>query len=177
MSWLRAPVQAGERVHRRREGTAGGRMTINLNDPVIARLYHDLSNDLDRISRRFKSAKLTLIVRNPAQKDGDVVLTNDESEAAIAALRRFTAPKAALDAMEYSEQQQEERPPEPTTVEEARAEAMGILLAVIDIANGCRPPDGTPAHEALFTYSGMIERVAAGHYGEAWSTFVQRCRR
>ena len=58
-------------------------------DP-LAQLHDDLSADLNRIARRFKSPLLTLIVRNPQLADGDVVLTNDpDHEAAVAALVRF----------------------------------------------------------------------------------------
>jgi hypothetical protein len=58
-------------------------------DPVVVQLHHDLDSDLKRIARRFKAPKITLIVRNAALPDGDVVLTDDDLELAIAALRRL----------------------------------------------------------------------------------------
>lgn len=60
----------------------------------LLHLHEDLSADLDRIARRFKDPKITLVVRAPELKDGDVVLTNDNLESAIEAIRRLEA-KAA----------------------------------------------------------------------------------
>jgi hypothetical protein len=56
---------------------------------VLHQLHLDLSADLARIAKRFKSPKLTLVVRNPRLADGDVVLTDDDPEKAIASIRRF----------------------------------------------------------------------------------------
>lgn len=53
-------------------------------------LHDDLSRDLERIAKRFKpGAKLTLVVRHPSLSDADVVLTDDDTEAAIAAIRKL----------------------------------------------------------------------------------------
>ncbi len=58
----------------------------------IQQLREDLSEDLNRIARRFKkNPKLTLVVRNPDLADGDVVLSNDDPELAIAAIRGLFA--------------------------------------------------------------------------------------
>jgi hypothetical protein len=57
--------------------------------PVLQRLHQDLSFDLDRIARRFRNPKITLIVRAPDLEDGDVVIGNDDLDAAIAAIQRL----------------------------------------------------------------------------------------
>ena len=45
---------------------------------VIAELHNNLSNDLDRIKRRFKGTpRLSLIVRFPEQPDKGLYLTDD----------------------------------------------------------------------------------------------------
>jgi hypothetical protein len=57
---------------------------------AIERLHCDLSDDLNRIARRFKtSVKLTLVIRQP-EVDGDtgIVIGNDDYELAIAEVRR-----------------------------------------------------------------------------------------
>lgn len=59
-----------------------------MTDPVIVQLHRDLDADLKRIARRFKSPRITLVIRNPQVADGDMVLTDDDPEAAIAAIRK-----------------------------------------------------------------------------------------
>lgn len=56
---------------------------------VLQQLRFDLDADLKRIAKRFRNPKITLIVRNPDVADGDVVLTDDDPEAAIITLRGF----------------------------------------------------------------------------------------
>jgi hypothetical protein len=61
------------------------------NDPALARLHRSLCFDLDTIAQRFKRPevlKLTLVIRNPEVADGDVVLTNDDYDSAIAAIQK-----------------------------------------------------------------------------------------
>ncbi len=55
----------------------------------LEQLHDDLSADLAQIAARFKNAKITLIVRSPDLADGDVVLTDDNLELAVAALRKL----------------------------------------------------------------------------------------
>ena len=62
----------------------------------IMRLHQDLQTDLDRISARFKNAKVTLIVRNPDIPNGDVVIGNDELDSAIESVRRLQAKSAFM---------------------------------------------------------------------------------
>ena len=57
--------------------------------PIMRRLQDDLSDDLDRIMKRFKNPKVTLIVRAPDLPDGDVVIGNDNLDEAIAAVQRL----------------------------------------------------------------------------------------
>jgi len=56
---------------------------------VLRQLHYDLDRDLKRIAKRFKNPKITLVVRNLDVADGDVVLTDDDTEAAIAAIRKL----------------------------------------------------------------------------------------
>ena len=60
----------------------------------IMRLHEDLQTDLDRIYARFKNPKITLIIRSPDISDGDVVISNDDLESAIGAVRRLQAKSA-----------------------------------------------------------------------------------
>lgn len=52
-------------------------------------LFFALQDDLDRICRRFKNPKVTLVVRAPDLDDGDVVIGNDDLDATIAAIVRM----------------------------------------------------------------------------------------
>lgn len=61
-------------------------------DDVLTQLHLDLDRDLKRIAKRFKSPKITLVVRNPQLADADVVLTDDDPELAIAAIRKLYSP-------------------------------------------------------------------------------------
>jgi hypothetical protein len=56
----------------------------------LQQLHYDISEDLERIAKRFKGRpKITLIVRNPELADGDVLISDDDFEQAIAAIRRL----------------------------------------------------------------------------------------
>jgi hypothetical protein len=57
---------------------------------IIERLHDDLSDDLNRIARRFRTrVKLTLVVRQPdVEGDAGIVIGNDDYELAIAEIRR-----------------------------------------------------------------------------------------
>jgi hypothetical protein len=57
--------------------------------PKMRRLQDELSDHLDRIIRMFKNPKVTLIVRAPDLPDGDVVIGNDDLDAAIVAIQRL----------------------------------------------------------------------------------------
>lgn len=68
-----------------------------LPDPLV-QLHDDLSVLLNRAAALFvPGAKLTLVVRHPSHPDGsrDVVIGNDTSDAAIAAIRVREADTAA----------------------------------------------------------------------------------
>lgn len=56
---------------------------------VKAQLHFDLDRDMKRIAKRFKNCRLTLIVRNPDFEDGDVFLTDDDTETAFASVRKL----------------------------------------------------------------------------------------
>lgn len=61
-----------------------------MSDPVLNQLHADLSRDLESVARRFKGhPKLTLIIRHADKPDHsqDVVLTNDNYDAAIETLQ------------------------------------------------------------------------------------------
>jgi hypothetical protein len=61
---------------------------------VLDRLHADIGEHLDAIKSMFKpGAKITLIVRNPSLKDGDVLLTDDDTREAVAALKRLEKAK------------------------------------------------------------------------------------
>ena len=59
-------------------------------------LHENLKTDLDRIYVRFKNPKITLIIRSPDISDGDVVISNDDLESAIGAVRRLQAKSAFM---------------------------------------------------------------------------------
>jgi hypothetical protein len=44
---------------------------------------------LEQISRLFKNPKITLVVRSPQLNDGDVILTDDNLESVVAAIRNL----------------------------------------------------------------------------------------
>ncbi len=57
---------------------------------VLDILHADIGEHLDAIKTIFKpGAKVTLIVRNPSLRDGDVLITDDTTKEAMAALRRL----------------------------------------------------------------------------------------
>jgi hypothetical protein len=57
--------------------------------PRMRALQMDLDSALRQIASLFNRPRITLIVRNEDVNDGDVVLTDDDPERAIAALRRL----------------------------------------------------------------------------------------
>lgn len=55
---------------------------------VLAQLQADMSYHMDKIKRMFKpGAKITVVVRNPALPDADVVMGDDDLDKAIEAIR------------------------------------------------------------------------------------------
>lgn len=56
---------------------------------VMRQLHADLSADLERIAARFKHCRITLVVRQPDLGDGDVLLSDDDVDEAIAAIQRL----------------------------------------------------------------------------------------
>lgn len=69
------------------------------------------------------------------------------------------------------------KPPLPKNVEEARFEAMGILLGIIDMARVMCPSDPrvTP-RMALIVYADMVEQMVREHYGPEWNSFKNHAR-
>jgi hypothetical protein len=58
---------------------------------VLDKLHADIAEHLESIKAMFKDgAKITLIVRNPNLKDGDVLLTDDVVNEAVKALRKLS---------------------------------------------------------------------------------------
>jgi hypothetical protein len=149
----------------------------------LTQLEEALSGDVMRIANRLKrfggTPLVTLVVRPPkGSGERDVVMTTDEPEAVVASIRRMTGRAAGASAMDVAIARVDARRPlQPTTIEEARSEAMGLLLGVIDASNALRPPDGTSADSALAQWSVMVERAAYDMYGESWSAFVQHVRK
>lgn len=151
-------------------------------DHSLTQLEEDLAGDVSRIAKRLKrfggTPLVTVVVRPPkGSGERDVILTTDQPEAVIAAIRKMTGRESGMAAMSAADAAGSDRPPEPTTVEEARSEAMGLLLAVIDTANALVPPPGTSAASAMAQWSVMVESAAFDLYGESWSEFVQHVRR
>ena len=58
-------------------------------DLLLQQLHLNLDYYLQRIAGHFKNPKITLVIRNPDLADGDVVLSDDDPEAAIVAIRRL----------------------------------------------------------------------------------------
>jgi len=59
---------------------------------VLEDLHYDISSHLDEIRGYFKKpdqVKVTILVRNPWLKDGDVYITNDSTEEVIKALQQL----------------------------------------------------------------------------------------
>lgn len=142
-----------------------------------------LAEDVTRIAKRLQrfggTPMVTLVVRPPrGSGERDIVMTTDEPETAIATIRRITgraygaAAFASADARPAGS-----RPPEPSTIEEARYEGMGFVLGTIDAANGLKPSPGMTAAEALVEWSVAVERMAHEMYGDDWTAFVERVRR
>ena len=57
---------------------------MNLAEVAAEAGYH-----LEQIACCFKNPKVTLLVRSPDLADGDFILTDDELEAAVAAIQRL----------------------------------------------------------------------------------------
>jgi len=70
----------------------------------------------------------------------------------------------------------EERPPYPVNVAEARSEAMRLLLGILDMAKAMTPPHKLSPIETLATWAAMAESVVADYYGDEWLSFVARVR-
>lgn len=58
------------------------------NKSVLDEMCEELQRDINRISKRFKRCKVTLIVRNPERPESDVVMGDDEYDQAIDAIQR-----------------------------------------------------------------------------------------
>ncbi len=59
-------------------------------------LHHSIQSHLIEIERLFVSPKITIIVRAPRLADGDVILSNDDLELAIAAIRNLQSRDPAV---------------------------------------------------------------------------------
>lgn len=58
--------------------------------PTLEDVHIEISGHLAEISKIFvKSAKITLIVRNPDQADGDVIVGDDDLDSVIAAINKL----------------------------------------------------------------------------------------
>lgn len=66
--------------------------------------------------------------------------------------------------------------PMPVTINEARFEAMGIILGIVDLPRIIQPKADLPASVAIQQYSEMVERMASDHYGDDWKRFVALIR-
>jgi hypothetical protein len=60
--------------------------------------------------------------------------------------------------------------------EDARQEAMGSILAAIDIAREMTPPRSTPSKRALRQYADVLEKMAVTEF-DGWTSFVAEVRR
>lgn len=56
---------------------------------IPLRVSDDIQAHLNAIGAHFKAPKITLVVRNPTLEDADLILTDDEPRAAIAAIWRL----------------------------------------------------------------------------------------
>ncbi len=56
---------------------------------TLIELQTELSEHMAKIAEYFKHPRITLVVRSPELPDGDVVLTDDDLDAAIAAITRL----------------------------------------------------------------------------------------
>lgn len=59
-----------------------------------AHITDSIAHHLDQIGRFFKNPKITLVVRAPDLADGDLVMTADNLDDAIAAIQRLQARQA-----------------------------------------------------------------------------------
>ena len=60
----------------------------------LERVGEIVCDHLAQIAEQFKNPKITLIVRAPDIADGDMILTDDDLNATIAAIQRMQARKA-----------------------------------------------------------------------------------
>lgn len=58
---------------------------------------NSIGASLDDIATHFKNPKITLVVRSPDLNDGDVVMTSDNLDDAVAAIQRFNAKTTTTD--------------------------------------------------------------------------------
>jgi hypothetical protein len=58
--------------------------------PLPRYIAEDISAHLDAIKQHFKAPKLTLLIRNPALNDGDVLLTDDSLPAVLQAIEHLS---------------------------------------------------------------------------------------
>ena len=54
-------------------------------------MHDEISDHLDAIKALFKNPKLTIVVRNPDLRDGDVIVTNDDLDLVIQAIEKNKA--------------------------------------------------------------------------------------
>jgi hypothetical protein len=64
----------------------------------------------------------------------------------------------------------------PKTVSEARFEAMGIILALIDNARSMRPSKQMTISDALDQWADMCELAVVETYGDDWRRFAAMVR-
>lgn len=57
---------------------------------VLDQLQEDLARDLTRVKRRFKNARVTLVIRQPdVPGDSSIVMSDDDLDEAIAEIRKL----------------------------------------------------------------------------------------
>ena len=66
---------------------------MSKNVPIEAQMK--ISTHLEAIERMFKAPKVTLVIRNPELEDGDLIVTNDNFEDAIEAIKNLKDRKDA----------------------------------------------------------------------------------
>lgn len=58
---------------------------------LLERIRYELACDLEEIAARFKNPRMTLIVRSPDLEDGDIVISDDDLDTAIASIQKLRA--------------------------------------------------------------------------------------
>jgi hypothetical protein len=72
--------------------------------PSLQDIQQEISGHLAMIARLFVDPKITIVIRQPGNDEGDVVLTDDEFDEAIEALRRTRRrARAASDKVEVDD--------------------------------------------------------------------------